>query len=197
VAAGLAPAAEIEAATTNRCANAVRLRPGLVIGIKVVVAGRDEILEPGKRVSDEGLISLPLVGPLEAAGLTPVELAARLETAYRRFFVSPQVLVDIARDERPDAMSPWGSVTVLGTVKTPGRVAIPPTRDLKVSSAIQRAGGFDAGARKTAIRVTRRKSDGSVSSREVSLDAVGVRGDMEQDLTLQPDDVVFVSERVF
>jgi protein involved in polysaccharide export with SLBB domain len=175
----------------------VRLRSGLVVSVKVVVAGRDEILEPAKRVSDDGLIVLPLVGAVDTLGLTPGGLAERLEAAYRKYFVQPQVLVDVARDERIDAMSPWGSVTVLGKVRAPGRVSIPPTRDLRVSGAIQRAGGFDASARKNAVRVTRRTESGQVMVRQVNLEAVGARGELEQDLLLEPEDVVFVSERIF
>ena len=96
-----------------------------------------------------------------------------------------------------DAVSPWGSVTLLGRVKSPGRVPIPPTRDLTVSAAIQRAGGFDSSARKTAIRVTHRADDGSLSVREVDLEAVGSRGELEHDIVLAPDDVVFVPEMIF
>lgn len=175
----------------------VRLRRGLVLGIKVIVAGKEEIAEPSKRISDTGRITLPMIGAVDTMDLPPDALAHQLEVEYGRYFVNPQVIVDVVKDERPDAMSPWGSVTVLGRVKTPGRVAIPPTRDLTVSAAIQRAGGFDTSARRTAIRVTHRASNGSATTREVNLEAVGARGESGRDLVLEADDVVFVPEMIF
>lgn len=177
--------------------NAMRLRRGLVIRVKVLVAGKEEVVEPSKRVSDSGQVTLPLVGTIGTLDMQPDELEARLAEAYSKYFVEPQVIVDVVKDERPDAMSPWGSVTVLGRVKQPGRIAIPPTMDLTVSAAIQRAGGFDSSSRKTAIRVTRRAPDGSMDVREVNLDAVGSRGEVGHDIVLKPDDVVFVPELVF
>lgn len=197
VAGGVGPAWSAAGAADAWSNGTVRLRPGLVVGIKVMIAGQEEILEPAKRVQDDGRISLPLIGDMDARGCTTGELAQRLEAAYRKFFVAPQVLVDVARDERPDAVSPWGSVTVLGTVRAPGRIAIPPTRDLRVSGAIQRAGGFDSSARKTSIRVTRHAADGTSMACDVNLEEVGARGEREQDLLLEPDDVVFVQERIF
>ncbi len=175
----------------------MRLRRGLVIGVKVLVSGKEEVIEPSKRVSDSGQITLPMIGSVDTADMSPGELEARLVKAYAKYFVAPQVIVDVVKDERPDAVSPWGSVTVLGRVKAPGRVAIPPTMDLTVSAAIQRSGGFDSSARKTAIRVSRRTPDGTLDVREVNLDAVGSRGEVGHDIVLKPDDVVFVPEMVF
>jgi hypothetical protein len=107
----------------------------LVIGVKVLVAGKEEIAEASKRVSDSGQITLPLIGAINMDGMSPAELESRLTEAYATYFVNPQVIVDVMKDERPDAVSPWGSVTVLGRVKQPGRIAIPPTMDLTVSAA--------------------------------------------------------------
>lgn len=177
--------------------NAMRLRRGLVIRVKVLVAGKEEVVEPSKRVSDSGQVTLPLVGTIDTLDMPPEDLEARLAEAYGKYFVEPQVIVDVVKDERPDAMSPWGSVTVLGRVKQPGRVSIPPTMDLTVSAAIQRSGGFDSSARKTAIRVTRRGSDGKADIKEINIEAVGRRGEVGHDIVLEPNDVVFVPEMVF
>jgi protein involved in polysaccharide export with SLBB domain len=84
----------------------------------------------------------------------------------------------------------------LGRVKKPGRVAIPATRDLTVSMAVQQAGGFDTSAKDTAIRITR-SVGGKTGSREVNLRAVGAQGRVAEDLMLLPGDVVFVPELMF
>ena len=195
---GTVPAdAPVPAVGEEVAGNAMRLRRGLVIRVKVLVAGKEEVVEPSKRVSDSGQVTLPLIGTIDTDDMQPDELEARLAEAYSKFFVAPQVIVDVVKDERPDAMSPWGNVTVLGRVKQPGRVSIPPTMDLTVSAAIQRAGGFDSSARKTAIRVTRRGSDGKADVKEINIEAVGSRGEVGHDIVLEPNDVVFVPEMVF
>ena len=130
-------------------------------------------------------------------GMTLTELSEALTGRYRDFFVDPQVVVDFVMDPDSDAVSPWGHVTVLGRVKKPGRVNMPPTQDLTVSDAIQRAGGLDTSAKDSAIRVTRQRRNGLSEAIEVDLRAFGSRGQVKNDLILQSGDVVFVPEMIF
>ena len=173
------------------------LRPGLLVRVTVLVSGKREIDAEVKRVSDNNLLDLPLIGPVAVQGMTLSELSSTLQTRYQDYFIDPQVLAEFVFEERPDAISPWGSVVVLGRVKTPGRVNIPPTQDLTVSGAIQQAGGLDTSAKSSAIRLTRRKPDGSTERITVDFSAVGQRGTVENDLILKPGDLIFVPERVF
>ena len=173
------------------------LRPGLLVRVTVLVSGKREIDAEVKRVSDNNLLDLPLIGPVAVQGMTLSELNSTLQTRYQDFFIDPQVLAEFVFEERPDAISPWGSVVVLGRVKTPGRVNIPPTQDLTVSGAIQQAGGLDTSAKSSAIRLTRRKADGSTERITVDFSAVGQQGTVENDLILKPGDLIFVPERVF
>lgn len=173
------------------------LRAGLAVSIVVLVSGQKEIEEPAKRVSDQGDITLPLLGVVHVEGLTPEDLVGVLTTRYAEYFKRPQVVVDFLRDSGPESGSPWGYVTVLGRVVKPGRISIPPTRDLTVSGAIQQAGGLNTSALDTAIRISRRQPDGGMSTREINLKAVGARGAVDQDLVLLSGDVVFVPERIF
>lgn len=176
----------------------VRLRAGLMLDVTVLVSGKKEIQEHGKRVSDSGTLTLPMVGAVMVKDSTLDALVPQLETLYREYFVNPQVIVDFVRDENPEAVSPWGFATVLGRVKKPGRISLPATRDLTISGAIQQAGGFDTSAKDSAIRVTRRREDtGVIETREVNLRAVGAVGKLEDDIAVQPDDVIFVPELVF
>ncbi len=176
---------------------AVKLRPGLVISLVVLVAGEKEIDEPAKRVSENGTVVLPLLGEMPVADQSLEELQEKLTKRYKSYYVRPQVMVDFARDIDREGISPWGFVTVLGRVKEPGRVAIPATRDLTVSGAIQQAGGFAPSARDNAILVTRSLPDGKTESRTINLKAVGTAGRLEDDIILQAEDVVFVPEAMF
>lgn len=173
------------------------LRPGLMVRVSVLVSGKREVDAEVKRVTDMNMLDLPLVGAVPVDGMTLSMLVADLQRRYQDFFINPQVTAEFVVDERPDAISPWGSVNVLGRVRTPGRVNIPPTQDLTVSAAIQQAGGLDTSARASAIRVTRRTEDGKRQRISVDLTAIGQQGDAENDLILRPGDIIFVPERIF
>jgi len=172
------------------------IRPGSLLNIQVYVGGNREVDITNARVADNGTITLPLIGNISIAG-RPIETATDvLDFRYSNYFVSPQVTVDIVRDDDSDSF-PWGFVTVLGRVKNQGRVAIPPTRDLTVSSAIQQAGGFATSARIRSIRVTRQLPDGESESFNINMRNIGRRGRSDQDIQLKPNDVVFIPEKLF
>ncbi|HMP74565.1 MAG TPA: polysaccharide biosynthesis/export family protein [Kiritimatiellia bacterium] len=175
----------------------VKLRPGLALEVTVLVAGQQEIETRASRISDNGTLVLPLLGAMNVTQFTLEELRRVLTGQYSRYYINPQVIVQFTRDSSSDGISPWGYVTVLGRVKNPGRIMIPATRDLTVSGAIQRAGGFDTSARINAIRVTRRGTGSEPEVRIINLNSVGADGRLEDDLLLVMDDVVFVPEARF
>lgn len=172
------------------------LKPGFLVRVTVLASGKREIDAEVMRVSDNSILDLPLIGPVPVKGMTLTELNAALQGRYQDYFIEPQVLAEFVVEDRPDAISPWGSVVVLGRVRAPGRVNIPPTQDLTVSGAIQQAGGLDTSARSSSIRLTRRKPDGGTERKTIDFTAVG-EGRLENDLILQPGDVIFVPEKVF
>lgn len=174
-----------------------KLRSGLVISFSLLVAGKEEFGEMIKRVSDAGNVVLPLLGTVAVSDLTLEQLGKELTVRYTKYYVEPQVIVDFVRDGGGEGLSPWGYITVLGRVKVPGRVSIPATRDLTVSGAIQKAGGFNSSARSESILVTRRDSSGKLVSQEINLNAVGAGVRVEDDIVLQADDVVNVPEARF
>jgi protein involved in polysaccharide export with SLBB domain len=183
--------------TTVATTDSARLRPGLVINVNVLVSGKKEIEAVGKRITDKGTIAIPLLGTVIVNDLTLEDLSVQLTEAYKEYFVNPQVIVDFMRDDNKEGLSPWGNVTVLGRVKKPGRISLPATRDLTLSGAIQQAGGFDTSAKESAIRITRRLPGGGVKTWEIDLHSVGAKGRIEDDIILEPDDVVFVPELIF
>lgn len=171
------------------------VRPGFVLAVNVQVEGRKEIDESAIRVSEDGDIRLPFVGPVSVSGVTLNALREKVTELYREYYVNPQVRVDFVADAK-GGVSPWGAVTILGRVKNPGQVALPPTRDLSVVAAIQSAGGFDTSADQGGIRITRNGSAGP-EIRKVNLKALGARGRGAGDLLLFDGDVVYVPELMF
>jgi polysaccharide export outer membrane protein len=169
-----------------------------LVNVVVTVAGQTELDEQGKRIGDTGELTLSLLGAVPVAGMTLPEAAERLAERYRHYLRDPHVEMSYAFDsgeEDRGATSPWGTVTVLGRVKKPGRVNIPPTRDLTVSKAVQEAGGFDTSAKQKAIRITRTHKDGTAEKFTVNMGKVALKGGT--DFVLQDGDVVFVPERWF
>lgn len=171
-----------------------KLKAGFSVDVLVMVAGTKEVEELGKRVTANGLLTLPLVGDVSAVPLTLKELGTLLEAKYAEYFVKPTVSVTFSSTGE-DGVSPWGSVTVMGRIVKPGKVSIPPTRDLTVSRAIQQSGGFSSSANQSAIKVTRRLEDGQLQTLKVNLKSLG-EGKLEEDILLYPGDVVFVPERI-
>lgn len=189
------PAAGYELRAPINPASVAVVRSGFILTVTVQVDGRKEIDEASVRVSEEGDVRLPLVGSVPVAGLTLTALRDKLTDLYLGYFVRPQVGVDFVVDGK-SSVSPWGTVTILGRVKNPGQVALPPTRDLSVVAAIQAAGGFDTSADQGGIRITRRGPAGA-ETHKVNLRALatGARGGV--DVRLVDGDVVYIPELMF
>ncbi len=172
-----------------------QLRPGLTVNVQVLVTGQKEIDEKNRRISESGMITLPLVGEIRVADSTISEAQVLLKSAYSKVYVAPQVIVECLMETGETAVSPWGNVTVLGRVKKPGQVNMPPTRELTVSRAIQLAGGLDTSARSEAIRITRTRGTEAIQF-EINLDNIGKSGQTKDDVHLLPGDVIYVPEAV-
>ncbi len=173
-----------------------RLAPGMLINLTVFVAGEMEIQQAAKRIEGDGYITLPLVGRVKATGKTLAEFREVLRALYNRdYLVNPSIAVDFANDANSHA-APWGYVTVLGAVGSPGKVNIPPTQNLTLSKAIQEAGGTTEVARLSSIRVTRKDKNGKSKVTKVNLHDIGAKGRAEDDLVLHAKDIVFVPESI-
>ena len=133
------------------------------------------------RVAGSGMISLPLIGEVRAAGLTPRELELLLEASFRKSYIrDPHVSVRIT-----DLQS--RAVSVLGAVSRPGVFQLAESRPLLQVIAL--AGGLarEAGA---AVIVERAGGGGSVEVPVAEL--VGGAG-ARPDLLVHPGDVVKVT----
>ena len=66
-----------------------------------------------------------------------------------------------------------------------------------MSGAIQKAGGFGASAKESAILVTRSLPNNQTETRTINLKAVGTAGRLDDDIVLEANDVVYVPEAMF
>lgn len=172
------------------------LAPGYMLDVRVMVAGNNEVNEKGIRIQENGEVTLPLLGSVHAAGMTLNEFRTWLTEDYNAsYFVDPIVFANISIDDNASAF-PWGHVTVLGRVKKPGRVRIPPTRDLTIMQAIQEAGGFEKYAKESGIEITRQDKDGT--SKRVTFDMHKMaKSSDDADIRLEHGDVINVPEVLF
>ena len=138
-------------------------------------------LKTTTRVLGDGTVSLPLLGVVQAAGLTRTGLEARLsELLSSRFVQDPQVSVSVT-EHRSRLVSVIGAVTKPGTYPMIG-----PRTLLQI---ISEAGGLtrEAGAD---IVILRKRDTGESERLHVELDQLVVAGDPALNLSLVPGDVV-------
>jgi polysaccharide export outer membrane protein len=142
--------------------------------LRVVVFGQDA-LSNNYTVDPQGQVSLPLVGAVQARGLTTAQLggaiASRLKSGYVR---DPSVAVEV------ETYRPF---FVLGEVAYPGQYPFVP--NMTVENAIAIAGGFTPRASKDKVTITR-KTPGPPGRFTLPLRA-----------PIRPGDTVQVSERWF
>jgi polysaccharide export outer membrane protein len=135
------------------------------------------------RVADDGMISLPLLGPVQAAGRTPRALEAALQDTLRRTYMrDPRVSVTV----REPAPQP---VYVVGEVNQPGAYSPSGEEQLTVLRAVAVARGAKPSAQGRAF-VLRPQPTGEPLRIRVNINDM-VQG-KSPDLVLIPNDVVYV-----
>jgi polysaccharide export outer membrane protein len=97
-------------------------------------------------VRPDGKISLPLLNDVQAAGLTPSQLAAQITDSLKKYVTTPQVTVIVTTINSQ-------RVYILGEVTRPGAYPILP--GMSVLQALSSAGGFTQYARVKSIFVRR------------------------------------------
>jgi polysaccharide export outer membrane protein len=157
------------------------LRQGDVV--KISFPGESNLNET-EQIRLDGKIALPLVGDVQAAGLTPDQLQQNLVKLYAPQISASDVTVAIQSSSFP--------VYVTGCVLSPGKISS--AEPITALEAIMQAGGFDySRANLRRVHVIRRENDTS-QSYVLNLNSV-LKGDDKNDFFLQPNDIVYVPEK--
>ena len=142
--------------------------------VRIIVFGQDA-LSNSYAVDAAGFVSMPLIGPVRAAGLTTRALQAAVEARLRDGFVrEPRLSVEV------EAFRPF---FVLGEVTTAGQY--PFVAGMTAQTAVAIAGGFTPRAYQWDIDLTR-----IVNGRPLT-------GSVPITQPLRPGDTVTVRERLF
>jgi polysaccharide export outer membrane protein len=169
-----------------------KVRPGVALGISVTATGTQGDMAKQYFVDAEGYISMELVGRIKCDGLSLVALQEKVTAAYKEYFIDPHVTATFVYQPGLNMVSPWGTVTVLGEVARPGPVDVPSTMDLRLTRALQLAGGANPIADKRRVLVTRCDKDGKQTKTRVDLVEIGEEGRPDKDMLLKAGDVVWV-----
>lgn len=124
-------------------ATTAQLRPGDTLVIALL--GIPDPSSTNAQIDEQGVISLPYIGNLQAGGLTPSELSRSIRDTYiaKQFYTTLDVSVTVT--ER--------YIYIGGEVQRPGR--IPWSPDMTLAKAIQAAGGFTLYAKESRVTLTR------------------------------------------
>ena len=169
-----------------------KVRPGVALGISVTATGATGTAAKQYFVDAEGCITMELVGKIKCDGLTLVGLQEKIAAAYKEYLLEPHVTATFIYKSGENMVSPWGTVTVLGEVGKPGPVDVPSTLDLRVTRALQLAGGANAIADKRRVQVTRCDKEGKLTKTRIDLIEIGEQGRSDKDMLLKAGDVVWV-----
>lgn len=161
-----------------------RIGPNDVLNI--LVLGHEELSSirdfnrgiVGTIVKKDGCIYLPIVGKVQAAGLTVQEFQAALQAHLRNFVTNPELSVDVLKYESQ-------KFYVLGFVKEPG--AFPVDGDTRLLEAIGLARGvLPEGSLDRAYVVRER------SLLPINLADLLLRGDTSRNVYMKDGDLVYV-----
>ena len=169
-----------------------KVRPGVALSISVTATGSSAKSANQYFVDAEGYITMDLIGRIRCDGLTLVGLQETIAAAYKEYLLEPHVTATCIYQAGQNMVSPWGTVTVLGEVGKPGPVDVPSTLDLRVTRALQLAGGVNPIADKRRVQVTRCDKDGKRTKTKIDLLEIGEEGRPDKDMLLRAGDVVWV-----
>src|SRR3954467_13636176 len=111
-------------------------------------------------VTDDGRITMPLIGKVDVSGLTPSEVEARIKGLLEKYINNPDVSVTVLEaGSKP--------ISVIGAVMHPGRIGI--TGNISLIQAITQAGGLATGYGRT-LYVLRTASNGLTEQISVDID---------------------------
>lgn len=160
--------------------NAYAIGPGDVLEISV---WKNPELTSTVPVRPDGRISVPLLGDVQAAGLTPLALKQTLTDGYKEYVTAPGVSVVVKEIHSR-------KIYVTGEVATPGVYDLQPRA--KLMQALALAGGLTPYA-KGRVVVLRDGQDGKGDQRfEIEIGSI-VSGKKPQDnLLLKPGDTLVV-----
>lgn len=148
-------------------------RLGAADQLRITVFGEPDLT--GQYViGSQGAIAYPLIGDINAAGLTVPEFTSRLEESLRQYVRAPNVSIEVV-NYRP--------FFILGEVNRPG--SYPYSAQLTVLNAVATAGGFTHRANRSRVYIKHANATDEVAY------------ELDNTTPAQPGDTIRIGERFF
>jgi polysaccharide biosynthesis/export protein len=151
-----------------------------------VLFWRDTEMSGDVTVRPDGMVTLPIVRDIKAAGLTPTQLADKIQEAAREYVTDASVTVVVRQINSR-------KVFITGEVAKPGSYPISAS-SMTVMQLIAVAGGLTEWAQSKSITVMRLEN-GKSKSYPFNYRDVAKGKKAEQNLVLRPGDTVVVPEK--
>ncbi len=183
----LPPAGQIGAGSEQIDQTIYRIGPGDSLEIFV---WRNPEISKTVAVRPDGKISTPLVEDMVAVGKTPTELARDIEEVLAVYIKEPQVNVIVSGFQGV----PAEQIRVVGQAANPQTISY--REGMTVLDVVIAAGGlseFAAGNRSKLVR----KVDGKAVEYKVRLNDLINKGDVSQNVAIQPGDILIIPEAFF
>lgn len=143
------------------------------------------------RVSADGFITFPLLGQVYVQDTSSYELEQKLkELLEKDYLVNAQVNVFI------ESYHPR-QVTIVGEVIKPGKYDMPAEKKMTVMEAVALAGGFTKEAALNSTTILRTDADGKERTIKVRIKDITIKGQKEDDVILEPGDILNIPESFF
>ena len=156
------------------------LHPGDVLGIAYRYTPE---FNQTVSIQPDGYISLQMGGDLKVAGRNLEQVRNLILTRVRTRLESPELTVVLKEFQKP-------YVVVSGEVAQPGKFEL--RENLTAIQAVLLAGGFKDSAKSSQILVFRKLNADTAEVRSLNFKTLKRTSDLENDLTLQPGDMILV-----
>lgn len=181
-----APTGQAAASSTPPVAEPHAHDNGYVIGAEdklSISVWKEADLTRSVPVRSDGKISLPLVGEVQAAGKTPMQLEGELASKLSNFITEPSVTVIVEQVNSK-------KFNILGQVVRPGSypLAAAPT----IVDAIAAAGGFRDFAKQKGVYILRKQANGADQRIPFNYKNFIHGKDLTQNVRLEPGDTIIV-----
>jgi len=142
-------------------------------------------LDEDLQVRPDGNISLSLIGELRAAGKTAAELSSEITKAYAQYFVKPTAVVIVRQFT-------GYRVFTAGELRNPGQFSLVTGARTVLESLAASGGVTDTGTLTHVILIRRLPTQREPMVAELDVADALSGADPSQDVTLMPNDFVFV-----
>lgn len=134
-------------------------------------------------VRSDGKISLPLVGEIQAAGRTPLQLELDISNRLHNYITVPEVTVIV------EAINSK-KYNILGMVGKPGTYSL--TLSTTIMDAIASAGGLRDFAKSKGIYILRQNPDGTQTRLNFNYKQFLKGKELSQNVKIEPQDTIIV-----